>query len=89
MSEQLRLLEKVYNLNEIDYFYSPQIKPWQLSSLSIFDISEERLINSNHFRHIHADKILAVSHPWYNKGRILDEAKKLPTWIIKWRLKNK
>ena len=42
---------------------------------SIFDISEERLINSNHFRHIHADKILAVSHPWYNKGRILMKPK--------------
>ena len=79
---RLILLEKVYNLNEIDYFYSPQTKPWQLSTLSIFDISKERLINSNHYRHIHADKILAVSHPWYNKGRILNEAKKLPTWII-------
>ena len=36
---RLIILEKVYQLSEIDYFYSPQIKPWQLSSLSIFDIS--------------------------------------------------
>ena len=79
---RLIILEEVYNLNKIDYFYSPQIKPWQLSTLSVFNIFEERLINSNHHRHIHADKILAVSHPWYNKGKILNEAKKLPTWII-------
>ena len=79
---RLIMLEKVYNLNEIDYFYVPQIKPWQLSTLSIFDISEEKLIDSNRYRHIQSEKILAVSHPWYNKGRILDEAKKLPTWVM-------
>ena len=33
---RLIMLEKVYNLNEIDYFYSPQIKPWQLSTLICF-----------------------------------------------------
>ena len=79
---RLIMLEKVYNLNEIDYFYCPQVKPWQLSTLSVFNIFEERLLNSNYHRHIQSDKILAVSHPWYNKGRILDEAKKLPAWII-------
>ncbi len=78
---RLIMLEKVCNLSDIDYFYSPQIKTWQLSTLSVFNISEEKLINSNHHRHIHADKILAVSHPWYNKGRILNEAKNLPSWI--------
>ncbi len=79
---RLIMLEKVYNLNEIDHFYSPHIKPWQLSTLSVFNIFKERLINSNHHRHIYSDKILAVSHPWYNKGRILNEAKNLPKWII-------
>ncbi len=79
---RLIMLEKIYNLNEIDYFYAPQIKPWQLSTLSIFDISEEKLIDSNRYRHIQSEKILAVSHPWYNKGKILDEAKKLPTWVM-------
>tara|TARA_B100001057_G_scaffold56240_1_gene49872 strand:+ start:2764 stop:3840 length:1077 start_codon:yes stop_codon:yes gene_type:complete len=79
---RLIMLEKVYNLNEVDYFYTPQIKSWQLSTLSVFNISEEKLINSNHYRHIQSDKILAVEHPWYNKGRILDQAKKIPNWII-------
>ncbi len=79
---RLIILEKVYQLSEIDYFYCPQIKPWQLQTLSIFKIKEDKIINSNYYRHILADKVLAVSHPWYQKGRILNEAKNLPSWII-------
>ena len=79
---RLIILEKFYNLNDINFFYCPQIKPWQLSTLSIFNIGNDKLINSNLHRHIQADKILAVSHPWYSKGLILNEAKNLPSWII-------
>ena len=79
---RLIILEKFYNLNDIDFFYCPEIQPWQLSTLSIFNISDNKLINSNLHRHIQADKILAVSHPWYSKGLILNEAKNLPSWII-------
>ena len=79
---RLIILENVYQLSEIDYFYCPQIKPWQLQTLSIFKINEDKIINSNYYRHILADKVLAVSHPWYQKGRILNEAKNLPSWII-------
>ena len=79
---RLIILEKFYNLNDINFFYCPQIKPWQLSTLSIFNIGNDKLINSNLYRHIQADKILAVSHPWYSKGLILNEAKNLPSWII-------
>ena len=79
---RLIILEKFYNLNDINFFYCPQIKPWQLSTLSIFNIGADKLINSNLHRHIQADKVLAVSHPWYSKGLILNEAKNLPRWII-------
>ena len=79
---RLIILEKYYNLNDINFFYCPQIKPWQLSTLSVFNIGADKLINSNLHRHIQADKILAVSHPWYSKGLILNEAKNLPSWII-------
>ena len=79
---RLIILEKIYPLSAIDYFYCPEIKPWQLQTLSIFKIKENKIINSNYYRHILADKVLAVSHPWYHKGRILNEAKNLPKWII-------
>ena len=79
---RLMILEKVYPLSEIDYFYCPQLKPWQLLTLSAFNINEDKIINSNRYRHILADKVLAVSHPWYHKGYILNEAKNLPRWIV-------
>ena len=79
---RLIILEKIYHLNEIDYYYCPQLRPWQLSTLSVFKIFEDKIINSNQYRHIHADKVLAVSHPWYQKGYILNEAGNMPKWII-------
>tara|TARA_Y100000590_G_scaffold462135_1_gene625472 strand:- start:766 stop:1842 length:1077 start_codon:yes stop_codon:yes gene_type:complete len=79
---RLILLEKFYKLDDINYFYSPDIKQWQLSTLSIFNIKKNKLINSKKYKHITADKILAISHPWYHKGYILDEAKYLPSWIM-------
>ena len=79
---KLIILEKFININEIDYFYSPEIKQWQLDTLSIFDINKNRLINSNKYRHIEANEIIGSSHPWYNKGYILEEAYKTPDWIF-------
>ena len=79
---RLIILEKIYPLSDIDYFYCPQIEPWQLQTLSIFKINEDKILHSNYYRHSLADKVLAVSHPWYQKGRILDEAKNLPNWIV-------
>ena len=79
---RLIILEKFYDIKDIDYFYCAQIKQWQLSTLTIFNIGKDKLIDSNSHRHICADKILAVSHPWYKKGFILNEAKNLPSWII-------
>lgn len=78
---KLIILEKVMDLKEIDYFYAPEIKQWQLDTLSVFNINKDRLINSNKLRHIQADEIIGCTHPWYNKGYILEEACKIPEWI--------
>lgn len=80
---RLFILEEMYKIKNIDYFYVPDTQPWQLSSLSAFEIDKTKLINSRRFRHIVADNIIATSHPWYKKGYILNEAKNLPSWIIK------
>ena len=29
-----------------------------------------------------ADKIICIDHPWYNKGYIQNEVKKIPKWVI-------
>ncbi|MDB9739586.1 glycosyltransferase family 61 protein [Candidatus Pelagibacter sp.] len=79
---RLIILEKASLLKDIDFFYGPEIKEWQLDTLSIFNISKKNMIDSNKYRHIECKNLIASSHPWYSKGYILEEAKYLPKWII-------
>ena len=79
---KLIILEKKFLLKNVDFFYGPEIKKWQLDTLSIFDINKDRLINSNKYRHIEANEIIGSSHPWYSKGYILEEVNKIPDWIF-------
>lgn len=79
---KLIILEKEFLLKNVDFFYGPEIKNWQLDTLSIFNISKEDIINSNKYRHLECKNLMATSHPWYKKGYILEEAKYLPKWII-------
>ena len=79
---RLLILDKILSLKKIDYFYLPEAKIWQLETLSIFDITEKDIINSNKYRHIECKNLYATSHPWYFKGQVLQEAKNLPEWIV-------
>tara|TARA_Y100000590_G_scaffold188900_1_gene215220 strand:+ start:1041 stop:2144 length:1104 start_codon:yes stop_codon:yes gene_type:complete len=85
---RLKLCEEKYQINKIDYFYVPEIYYWQRKIFKIFGIENDRLINSQKDRHIEADKILAIDHPWYYKGRVHDEVENIPSWIVFW-LRNK
>jgi len=81
---RLKLIKKIKNLRDIDYFYVPELKKWQKDTLSIFKIPENKFINSKKYRHIEADLVLATSHPWYSKGYMVSESKNLPSWVINW-----
>ena len=81
---KIKLFSEIYNLNKIHYFYLSALKDFQLRSLKILKLNNIKIIDSNKYRHISADKIFAVDHPWYYKGYILNEAKNLPDWLIKW-----
>ena len=35
-------------------------------------------------RHISADKIIAVDHPWYYEGTMQKEVVNIPSWIVHW-----
>ncbi len=85
---RLKMCEEQFNLSSIDYFYVPNKLHWQKKIFSIFGIEQNRLINSNKSRHIQASKIIAVDHPWYHNGRVHDEVKNIPSWIVFW-LRNK
>lgn len=73
-----------YKINKIDYFYMPEIQPFQKKILSIFGFKKFNIINSKKNKHIQADKIIIPEHPWYVKNTIFEEVNNLPIWISKW-----
>ena len=81
---KINIFSKNYNLKEIDYFYISKLETYQKSTLEILAYDDIKIIDPNKNRHIQADEIICSEHPWYKKGFILEEAKKLPEWIVKW-----
>jgi len=79
---KLRIYQEKFSLSDIDYFYVPGINAWQKKILSLFEINEDKIIDSNNFRHIKSSEIIAVDHPWYKKGFVQQEIKNLPEWSI-------
>ncbi len=79
---KIKIIQSTLSLNEIDYFFMPSDLKWQKNILSKFDIPENKIINSQKYRHIKADKIYALDHPWYKKGFVQQEILNLPDWII-------
>ncbi len=76
------LLEKKDYLKKIDFFFLPDVQNWQITILSKFGISKNQLINSKNFRHLEAEKVIALDHMWYSKGFVQEEIKNIPNWII-------
>ena len=81
---KINICSKNYNLKEIDYLYISKLQTYQRSTLEILGYDNLKIIDSNKKRHIQADEIICTEHPWYKKGFILEEAKKLPEWIVRW-----
>jgi capsular polysaccharide biosynthesis protein len=55
---------------------------FQKETLKLLKIDSAKFIDSNKFRHIEAEKLIAVSHPNYFKKTIFFAHSKLPIWII-------
>ena len=81
---KINICSNNYDLKKIDYIYISKLKKFQETTLEILGYNNLKIIDSNKNRHIQADEIICSEHPWYKKGFILKEAKKLPEWIVKW-----
>ena len=81
---KIKIFSKIYNLDQIEYFYLSKLKDFQKTTLKLLKCDKIKIIESNRYRHVSANKIFAVDHPWYSQGYILNEAKNLPMWIINW-----
>ena len=67
---------------KINFYYVSRPQNWQIKIFKILGISKKKLIDSSKYKHIFADKIICIDHPWYNKGYFQNEVKKIPKWII-------
>ena len=82
IATKLKLCEEKIKLENIDFFYVPGNFEWQKKILSLFGIDSKKLINSDVYRHLKAKSIIALEHPWYQKGYVQDEINNVPEWII-------
>ena len=81
---KLKLCDQIIPLNEIDFFYVPGKMQWQIKIFKLFGIPEKKLIDSHVYRHVRAENVIAIDHPWYQKGYVQEEIRNLPTWCILW-----
>ena len=79
---KIHLIKAKIDLREIDFFYLAEPKKYQLQILKFFGINKNKLISSKRYKHIFADEILTVDHPWYESGFIQPNIKKIPSWVI-------
>ena len=81
---KIKICSEVYNLENIENFYFSKLHKWQKNILEILDLKNIKILDSSIYRHVQASKIIAVEHPWYEKGYINEEAANIPGWIVNW-----
>ena len=81
---KIKIISLCYNFKEIDFIYMPKLHDFQKKTLKKIGLKNIKFIDSNKYKHLLAKNLIVPEHPWYFKGKIAQEAQKLPTWIIKW-----
>ena len=81
---KIKICSEVYNLENIENFYFSKLHKWQKNILEILGLKNIKIVDSSIYRHVQASKIIAVEHPWYEKGYINEEAANIPDWIVNW-----
>ena len=84
MLPKLKLYNEVFNYDDLDYLYLNKLNSFQKKTLELLGLQNLKIIDSNKYRHIESDELIATQHPSYFNGFILDQAKHVPDWIIKW-----
>ena len=86
---RLKILETKERIEEIDFFLFPDIdQKYQIESLDILNIPRKKRISSKIFRHIQANNVLAVDHPYVIKNDPSNEIQNLPDWMLQYLRKN-
>ena len=81
---KIKIFSSTYSLKNINYFYLGDLTLSQNESLKYLGLKNKKIINSRKYKHIQANKLFFVSHPWYSKGKFHDQSHNLPKWQIIW-----
>ena len=81
---KIKLISLATNLNKVDYFYFSKLNKYQKEIFGYLGIKENKIIDSNKYRHVQSSKIIGVTHPNYFKGTISSAHSKMPKWIVKY-----
>ena len=79
---KIYLLSSKIDLQKINYFYVSDPNKLQIKIFSILGINKKKLLSSKKFKHIIAEEIYAVDHPWYNEGYVQKSCQKIPKWTV-------
>ena len=79
---KIKICEQKIDLHTINFFYLPGKYTWQKKILSVFNIDPNKIIDSQKNRHILAENLFVVEHPWYKTGFVQNEIINIPDWII-------
>ena len=86
---KLKILSEYKKIEEINFFLVPSIKmTHQLETLELLNISKERLLDSNSFKHIFCDELFVVDHPFRLTNNTVFDTQNIPSWIFKWLREN-
>ena len=59
------------------------MKKYQYQSFNFLGLNSIKIIDANYFRHVKADQIISVTHPYYFKKKWFYAQSNLPSWIIR------
>ena len=86
---RLGLCSKDVSLKEIDYFLFPSLlKKFQNETLDCLNISKQKRLSSEKFRHIKAKELIVTDHPFVITGDATKDNQNIPSWIMLWLKRN-
>tara|TARA_Y100001970_G_scaffold257809_1_gene337062 strand:+ start:5013 stop:6122 length:1110 start_codon:yes stop_codon:yes gene_type:complete len=86
---RLWIAEKKINLKNINYFLFPNLKrKFQIETIKILKIPFNNCLSSKKYKHIFADNIFTVDHPYNFLNEPLKDSLDIPKWICSSLKKN-
>ncbi len=86
---RLSICEEIISLDQINFFLLPNNKrKFQLETLKILGIPEEKQLSSVNYRHVICDELYATDHPVVLTGDATKDITNIPQWISDWLKKS-